>query len=301
MYGQTYHCWKKKGHGVVNLKNAMKQSCDTFFYEIARKLGVDRLRETAVKYGLGEKVLNEIYINEKKGLIPNTEWKKNTLGRGWVIGETLITGIGQGYMQATPLQLCLMTAQLANGGYKIYPKIVVNENDETLENIKLIIEQNAKSEKEIKRSLTETGEQLLNLIKEKKHQPLYRNPENVKFILGAMFASTNEIRGTSYSSRIKNPKYQFAGKTGTSQVKRITAEDRILDLKTSEIPYNERDHALYIAFGPYKKPRYALSIVIEHGGSGSSAAAPLAKKLFKLIIDRHELREKIRNKKSLQI
>jgi len=301
MYGQTYHCWKKKGHGVVNLKNAMKQSCDTFFYEIARKLGVDRLRETAVKYGLGEKVLNEIYINEKKGLIPNTEWKKNTLGRGWVIGETLITGIGQGYMQATPLQLCLMTAQLANGGYKIYPKIVVNENDETLENIKLIIEQNAKSEKEIKRSLTETGEQLLNLIKEKKHQPLYRNPENVKFILDAMFASTNEIRGTSYSSRIKNPKYQFAGKTGTSQVKRITAEDRILDLKTSEIPYNERDHALYIAFGPYKKPRYALSIVIEHGGSGSSAAAPLAKKLFKLIIDRHELREKIRNKKSLKI
>ena len=204
-------------------------------------------------------------------------------------------------MQATPLQLCLMTAQLANGGYKIYPKIVVNENDETLENIKLIIEQNAKSEKEIKRSLTETGEQLLNLIKEKKHQPLYRNPENVKFILDAMFASTNEIRGTSYSSRIKNPKYQFAGKTGTSQVKRITAEDRILDLKTSEIPYNERDHALYIAFGPYKKPRYALSIVIEHGGSGSSAAAPLAKKLFKLIIDRHELREKIRNKKSLKI
>ena len=142
---------------------------------------------------------------------------------------------------------------------------------------------------------------MLNLIKEKKHQPLYRNPENVKFILDAMFASTNEIRGTSYSSRIKNPKYQFAGKTGTSQVKRITAEDRILDLKTSEIPYNERDHALYIAFGPYKKPRYALSIVIEHGGSGSSAAAPLAKKLFKLIIDRHELREKIRNKKSLKI
>ena len=301
MYGQTYHCWKKKGHGVVNLKSAMKQSCDTFFYEIARKLGVDRLSETAVKYGLGEKVLNKIYSNEKKGLIPNTEWKKNTLGRGWVIGETLITGIGQGYMQTTPLQLCLMTAQLANGGYKIYPKITVNENDETLENIKLIIEKNAKSEKEIKRGLTETGEQLLNLIKEKKHQPLYRNPENVKFILGAMFASTNEIRGTSYSSRIKNPKYQFAGKTGTSQVKRITAEDRILDLKTSEIPYNERDHALYIAFGPYKKPRYALSIVIEHGGSGSSAAAPLAKKLFKLIIDRHELREKIRNKKSLQI
>ena len=109
-----------------------------------------------------------------------------------------------------------------------------------------------------------------------------------------MFASTNEVRGTSYSSRIKNPKYQFAGKTGTSQVKRITAKQRELELKTIDIPYNERDHALYIAFGPYKNPRYALSIVIEHGGSGSSTAAPLAKKLFKLIIDRHEFREKKR-------
>ena len=115
-----------------------------------------------------------------------------------------------------------------------------------------------------------------------------------------MFASTNELRGTSYKSRIEDPKYQFAGKTGTSQVKRITEKERELDLKTSEIPYNQRDHALYIAFGPYKKPRYALSIVIEHGGSGSSAAAPLAKKLFKLIIDRHELRENIKIKKKIK-
>ena len=116
-----------------------------------------------------------------------------------------------------------------------------------------------------------------------------------------MFASTNEVRGTSYSSRIEDPKYQFAGKTGTSQVKRITKRDRELDLNTSEIPYNERDHALYIAFGPYKNPRYALSIVIEHGGSGSSTAAPIAKKLFKLIIDRHELREIARNQEPIKI
>ena len=107
-----------------------------------------------------------------------------------------------------------------------------------------------------------------------------------------MFASTNEVRGTSYSSRIHDPKYQYAGKTGTSQVKRITKKDRSLDLKTFQIPYNERDHALFIAFGPYKNPEYALSIVIEHGGSGSSVAAPMAKKLFKLIIDRHQLRKK---------
>ena len=128
MYGQTYHCWKKKGHGVMNLRNAIKQSCDTFFYETARKLGVDRLSITASKFGLGNKVLNEIFPNEKKGLIPSTKWKKDNLGKGWVLGETLITGIGQGYIQTTPLQLCLMTAQLANGGYKIYPKIVADKD-----------------------------------------------------------------------------------------------------------------------------------------------------------------------------
>ena len=131
LYGQTFHCWKKKGHGVVDLKNAMKQSCDTYFYEIARLLGVDRLKETSIKFGLGDKVLRDAYSNEKKGLVPDTNWKKNNLGNFWVIGETLITGIGQGYTQTTPLQLCLMTAQLANGGFKIYPKITVNKNDKT--------------------------------------------------------------------------------------------------------------------------------------------------------------------------
>ena len=301
MYGQAYHCWKKKGHGVVNLRGAMKQSCDIYFYEIARKLGVDRLKETAVKFGLGEKVLNNVFINEKRGLVPNTQWKKNNLGKGWVLGETLITGIGQGYIQTTPLQLCLMTAQIANGGYKIYPRITVSENQETFKDVKYVIKKNLETDKKIKGNLTETSEQFLNFIKDKKHERLYRNSENVKFIQNAMFASTNEIRGTSYSSRIDDPKYQFAGKTGTSQVKRITKKARELDLKTIDIPYEERDHALYIAFGPYKNPRYALSVVIEHGGSGSSIAAPIAKKLFKLIIDRHKIREKVRNKKLLKI
>ena len=136
---------------------------------------------------------------------------------------------------------------------------------------------------------------------EKKYKALYRNPENIKLIQNVMFASTNEVRGTSYASRIEDPKYQFAGKTGTSQVKRITKKERELELKTMEIPYNERDHALYVAFGPYKNPRYALSIVIEHGGSGSAVAAPIAKKLFKLIIDRQKLREKNRHKKTIKI
>ena len=299
MYGQTYHCWKKKGHGIVDLKNAMKQSCDTYFYEIARKLGVDRLKETSMKFGLGKKVLNKTFDNEKKGLIPDTKWKKNKLGKGWVIGETLITGIGQGYTQTTPLQLCLMTAQLANGGFKIYPKIVIEENSKSVEDIRDIMNEHRKDIKANNKFNTTT--ELLGFLNKKEHEPLFKNTKNIKLVREAMFASTNEVRGTSYSSRIENPKYQFAGKTGTSQVKRITELDRELDLKTFEIPYNERDHALYIAFGPYKNPRYALSIVIEHGGSGSSAAAPIAKKLFKLIIDRHELREKVKIQKTTKI
>ncbi len=269
LYGQKYHCWKKEGHGFVNLNEAMKQSCDTYFYEVARKLGVDRLSETAKKFGLGKKVFNDLFENEKNGLIPNTSWKKNILGKNWLLGETIITGIGQGYIQTTPIQLCLMTAQIANGGFKIYPKMVLNKDDED--------------------------------IKKDKFEPLFTDPRNIKLVQEAMFSSTNEVRGTSYKSRIKDPKYQFAGKTGTAQVKRITKQDRELDLDTSEIPYEERDHALYIAFGPYKNPRYAVSIVIEHGGSGGAVAAPLAKQLFKKIIDRHEIRKNFESNKYLNI
>ena len=269
MYGQTYHCWKKKGHGFVSLRNAMKQSCDTYFYEIARRLGVDKLSETAKKFGLGEKVFGNLFNIEKSGLVPNTQWKKNALGKGWLLGETMITGIGQGYIQTTPIQLCLMTAQIANGGFKIYPKIIVDDK---------------------------TKDQPID-----KFTPLYEDSKNIRIVQDAMFGSTNEVMGTSYRSRINDPKYQFAGKTGTAQVKKITERDRELDLKTFQIPYEERDHALYIAFGPYKQPRYALSILIEHGGNGSTTAAPMAKELFKLVIDRHTYRQSINEKKYLEI
>ena len=268
-YGQTYHCWKKEGHGSVDLKEAMKQSCDTYFYEISRLLGVDRLSDTAKKFGLGDKILENLFNNEQTGLIPSTQWKKNNLGRNWLLGETMITGIGQGYIQTTPLQLCLMTAQIANGGYKIKPKITVDNETQSI--------------------LSEN------------YEPLFNNQKNIKLIQETMFSSVNEIRGTSYSSRINDPKYQFAGKTGTAQVKRITKLDRELDLDISEIPYEERDHALYIAFGPYKSPQYAMSIIIEHGGSGSSAAAPIAKELFKALLDKHEIREKFKEKNYLDI
>jgi len=296
MYGQTYHCWKEKGHGVMSLRNAIKQSCDVYFYETSRKLGVDRLNSTASKFGLGNTVLKSVLIDEKKGLFPSTKWKKNNLGTGWVLGETLLTGIGQGYIQITPLQLCLMTAQLANGGFKIYPKIEADKKQETYKSIKYKMAQNLLNKEQNISPIKKVGEKLFK-IGEKKYTPLFRNPENVKFVLEAMFGSTNEIMGTSYSSRIEDTKYQFAGKTGTVQIKKITESERELDLKTSQIPYEDRDHALYIAFGPYKNPRYAVSIIVEHGGAGSATAAPLAKKLFKLIVDRHELREKIKNQK----
>jgi len=296
LYGQTYHCWKEKGHGYMKLRNAIKQSCDSYFYEVARRLGVDRLNLTAKKYGLGKMTMEGIFLDEKRGLVPSTKWKKNNLGKSWVLGETLITGIGQGYIQTTPLQLCLMTAQLANGGFKIYPKINLNDSKDSLEIIKNKISEKINEKKEDQLGIIETGKKFLN-YKDDEYRTLFRNQENVKFVLEAMYGSTNELYGTSYPSRYDDKKYQFAGKTGTAQVKRITESQRELDLDISQIPYQERDHALYIAYGPYVNPRYAVSVVIEHGGSGSVAAAPIAKKIFKLVIDRHDLREKNRLKK----
>ena len=217
--------------------------------------------------------------------------EKNVIGKNWVLGETLITGIGQGYIQTTPLQLCLMTAQLANGGYKIKPKIIADKNQMNANQIKFKMKQNLiKNKFDKTQNLLERTQGIFQ-NKENFFTPLFKDKKNIDFVLDSMYGATNEIMGTSYSSRIDDDFYKFAGKTGNAQVKRITEEARELDLKTSEIPYEDRDHALYIAFGPYKDPRYAVSIIIEHGGSGSSAAAPIAKDLFKLIIDRHQLRE----------
>ena len=254
LYDHTYHCWKEKGHGYMRLRDGIKQSCDIYFYEAARRLGVDRLAITANKFGLGNKVLNE----EKNGLVPTTKWKLNNIGRGWVLGETLLAGIGQGYFQSTPLQICLMTAQLANGGYKIEPNII-NKDPGLFKN---------------------------------NFEKLYRNQENVKFVLDAMYGATNEPMGTSYRSRHIKSEYVYAGKTGTSQTRTISKEERKLKLKQKDLPYEKRDHALFAAFAPYKNPRYAFSVVIEHGGTGSSAAAPLAKKLIKKVLERHKLRKR---------
>ena len=262
LYGHKYHCWKEKGHGFMRLREAIKQSCDIYFYEVARRLGVDRLAVTANKFGLGNKVL-DILSEELTGLVPSTKWKLKNIGKGWLLGETLLAGIGQGYFQVTPIQLCLMAAQLANGGHKIEPKIIYNEQ-----------------------ALQPTID-----ASSKRFKQLYRNQENVKFVLDAQFGATNEPMGTSYGSRHVKSEYIFAGKTGTAQTRSITEEERELKLKQKDLPYKKRDHALFIAFAPYKNPRYAFSIVIEHGGSGSSNAAPIAKKIIKKVLDRDQLRK----------
>ena len=295
LHGQKFRCWKEKGHGLMSLRNAIKQSCDIYFYETARLLGVDRLSLTAKKFGLGLNHIKDFYLEEKKGIVPSTKWKIDELGKGWLLGETLITGIGQGYIETTPLQLCIMTSQLANGGFKIKPRIIYDD-EISYDSIKSQINNKLN---EINLNKKNKMQVLMDTVEGHKNdflKPLFRNQENIKFVLEAMFGSTNEPSGTSYSSRHKNKKYQYAGKTGTAQVKRITEAEREADLELEQIPYKERDHAIFIAFGPYENPRYAISVFIEHGGSGSKAAAPLAKKLLKKIIDRHQYREKYKNK-----
>ena len=182
------------------------------------------------------------------------------------------------YFQSTPLQICLMIAQLANGGYKIKPRIIDD---------KYALQSTINAWREefyLKNNNLEQNNPNL--------EKLHRNQENIKFVLDALYGATNEPMGTSFRSRFTKPEYMFAGKTGTSQIRTITAEERELNLKQKDLPYERRDHALFAAFAPYKNPRYAISVVIEHGGTGSSGAAPIARKVIKKVLDRHQLRKK---------
>ena len=283
LYGEKFHCWKKKGHGAVNMRTAIQRSCDVYFYEVARLLGVDRLSETAKKFGLGQKNLQG-FIEERAGVVPNTKWKKKFIGKNWYLGETLHSGIGQGYFQSTPLQLCLMTAQLANGGFQIKPRIIF---DKTNNNLKEYL--NYKNENPNDPVPTDILVSNFNL------KPLFRNQENINFVKDAMYAATNEPGGTSYRSRLNNSKFMFAGKTGSSQVKKFTALQRELEVKQTELDYKDRDHALFVAFAPVKNPKYAVSVVVEHGGTGSGAAAPIAKQVIKKVLERDEIRQKLTN------
>ena len=281
LFGEKFHCWKKEGHGVMNLRTGIQRSCDVYFYEVARKLGVDRLSETAKKFGLGKKVLND-FLEEKSGVVPNTTWKKKYIGQNWYLGETLHSGIGQGYFQSTPLQLCLMTAQIANGGFEIKPRILFDKKND---NLKAYL--NFKNDNPGQPLPTDL------LVSNFDLKPLFKNQENINIIKDAMYSSSNEPGGTSYRSRLEDKRFTFAGKTGSSQIKRFTEAQREAEVKQEQLEYKNRDHALFIAFAPVSDPRYAISVVVEHGGTGSKSAAPIAKKVIKKVLERHSLRQSI--------
>ncbi len=243
-----FHCWRKGGHGTVDVVGALRHSCDVFFYDVSRRVGVDRIAEMARRFGLGERTGLDL-PHERPGVIPSIAWKKATYGKGWDMGETLISSIGQGYVLTTPLQLAVMTCRLANGGYGVKPHLT----------------------RQIK---TVSGEQTSwpNLGVKK---------ENLDIVLRGMNEVVNAPNGTAFKSRITEIGYEMAGKTGSAQVRRITMAQRAAGLKKQdEIPWRDRDHALFVAFAPIQAPRYACAVFVEHGGGGSTAAAPIARDIL---------------------
>ncbi len=240
---RLYHCWKTNGHGKMNVTDAIKQSCDVFFYEISKKLGIDKIAEVAKDFGLGQSY--DISLpNQKTGIVPNKKWKKEKMGESWYAGETLISAIGQGFVLTNPFQLAVMTSIIASNGKIIEPTIIKGN--------RVSFKTNDKYSKEI------------------------------KIIKKAMFKVVNENKGTAFNSRLQDIK--FAGKTGTSQVRRISLSERESDdFREKEQEWKNRDHALFVGYMPYDDPKYSISVIIEHGGSGASTAAPIAKQVFNYI------------------
>ena len=241
---RLYHCWKNNGHGMMNVDSALKESCDVFFYEISKKVGIDKISKVAQDFGLGK--IYDIQIqNQKKGIIPSKKWKKENLDENWYPGETLISAIGQGFVLTNPLQLATMTSIIASEGSFVTPNIIKKTSSNNFKKI-----------------------------------DKYKSA--IKIIKNSMFKVVNEKNGTAYKS--KSEKFLFSGKTGTSQVRRITVAERESDdFRKKEVEWKKRDHALFVGYMPSDKPKYAISVVIEHGGSGASAAAPIAKDIFQYV------------------
>lgn len=240
---RLYHCWKTNGHGKMNVTDAIKQSCDVFFYEISKKLGIDKIAEVAKDFGLGQSY-NISMPNQKTGIVPNKKWKKEKIGESWYAGETLISAIGQGFVLTNPFQLAVMTSIIASNG-KIVEPTIIKDNPVSFK----------------------TNEKYSN---------------EIKIIKKAMFQVVNENKGTAFKSRLEDIK--FAGKTGTSQVRRISLSERESDdFREKEQEWKNRDHALFVGYTPYDNPKYSISVIIEHGGSGASTAAPIAKQVFNYI------------------
>ena len=238
-----FHCWKTKGHGKMNIISAIEESCDVFFYELAKKIGIDRISKVAKDFGLG-KIYPIKIKNQKSGIIPSKKWKKEKLNESWYGGETLIAAIGQGYVLTSPLQLTVMTSRIATGNM-VLPSI-------------------------------------LKVDKKNEFKKLNEYSREIKIIQKAMFKVVNSKKGTAKKS--KSDKFLFSGKTGTSQVKKITlAERESDDFRNTEIEWKNRDHALFVGYMPSNNPKYAVTIIIEHGGSGASTAAPIGRDIFDFI------------------
>lgn len=246
-FGNRYfHCWKEHGHGTVDMVGAIKHSCDIYFYTMSQRVGVDGIAAMAKRFGLGEASGIEL-PGEKTGTIPTTAWKRRHFNDKWHPGETLSVAIGQGYVTATPLQLAVMAARIANGGRAVTPRL---------------------------KPLTPSEQKVMPIMP----PSLNLAAQSLDVVHEGMKAVTNDPGGTAFAARILDLQYAMAGKSGTSQVRRITKAQRDAGLKKNEdLPWIERDHALFVAYGPVDAPRYAISVVIEHGGGGSKNAAPIAR------------------------
>ena len=241
-----FHCWKRHGHGFVNAEEAITESCDVYFYEIAKRTGIDRIAAMAKRFGLNEETGVDL-PGERGGLIPTRDWKRATRDEPWHQGETVIAGIGQGYVLVTPLQLALMTARIANGGRAVVPHL----------------------------TRTVGGKPTSAIGAE--FPSLGISPQNLALVANAMNRVVNHPRGTARRSATGIDDFPMAGKTGTVQVRRISKLEREQGVRKNEqLPWRFRDHALFVGFAPAENPRYAVAVVVEHGGGGSSVAAPIA-------------------------
>ena len=240
----TFHCWAKDGHGNLNLMQAIEQSCDVFFYELGLKVGIDKIALMMKKLGLGQYYNIQIH-DRAKGVVPNIEWKLKRDGLNWSLGETLNASIGQGYLLTTPLQLVTMVSRIANSKFAVSPSLIMSSEN-------------------------------------KKFNELNIDIEHLNFIKKAMEKVVVGRNGTARNYKIGSKNIEMAGKTGTVQVVRISEAEREQGLiKNEDRPWKRRDHALFVGYAPVLNPKYAVSVVVEHGGSGSSVAAPIARDVFK--------------------
>lgn len=246
-----FHCWKKGGHGSVDLKNALSQSCDTYFYSIARDIGIDRIAAVAKRFGLG--AIQDIELpEERRGTVPDQAWKLREFKKKWEPGETVLASIGQGYLLTTPLQLAVMTSRLVNGGKAVKPWLIARVDDRKAPN-------------------TLRGWAKISVL-----------AEHLEAIKAGMDAVVGDERGTAHAAAIKEEGKEMGGKTGTAQVKRISMQERSEGItKQEDQPWKFRHHALFVGYAPVNAPKYVTCVVVEHGGSGSGAAAPIARDILK--------------------